>query len=276
MRSTLKITSAMRLVATSKLRKAQQSIERLRPFEEAMSRILGAVESCPEGGEGAKAPEAAAGAGKTVILAFSGNASMCGAFNANAIRKAQEAGAAAGESVEYWAFGRKMADALRKAGTPAARDYSELVSEPAFDGTAAVAADLRESFFSGSVSRVLLVYNHFVNMGKQVPVCEQFLPFVTPEPCGDEVQLPYPDYYIYEPSVAELKSSLIPQVLDLKLYEALLDSAAAEHAARMVAMQNATDNGQELLDELTLEYNKGRQQKITSDILDLVSGASEI
>ena len=276
-RSTLKITSAMKLVASSKLRKAQRSIENLRPYEETLSRILSALpqtlpqaapdaESTPEDGE--KPQE------RTIVLAFAGNTSMCGAFNANAVKRTQEVVNAAGGDVEVWAFGRKMAEALRKGGQAAARDYSSLVADPEFEASRKISEELRALSAAGECSRVVMVYNHFFSTGKQAPVEEQLLPFLPPE---RETSAEPEDagYYIYEPSASALAGDLVPQVTDLKLYAALLDSVAAEHAARMVAMQAATDNGQDLLSELTLEYNKGRQQKITSEILDLVSGGSE-
>lgn len=197
---------------------------------------------------------------------------MCGAFNANVVRKTLETIRAAEGQVEVWAFGRKMAEALRKEKVPVRNNYSELVSAPSSEAISQISAELRRMFDGGEASRIVMVYNHLVNVGKQVPVQEQFLPFLPP---ASAQNLPEdPDYYLLEPSSEELVRSLVPQVLDLKLYAALLDSVAAEHAARMVAMQAATDNAEDLLAELTLEYNKGRQQKITSEILDLVAGAN--
>ena len=367
-RSTLKITSAMKLVASSKLRKAQRTIEALRPYEEALSQILAAVSSgsasaspaadgsengefapkfskngrnwsengefAPDSGVGPAGLRSSEGATqgvsggtppvpwgcrgmvgevvhRTVVLAFASNSSMCGAFNANVIKKTLEVVRGCGGPVECWAFGRKMAEALRKEGIPAARDYTSLVAHPSFDAVAAVAAELRELYAAGEISGAVLVYNHFVSTGRQEVVVESYLssgcsfasPEMTPVDFAPSELIPptpngagpsrshghgrpwspesFPDsaslqpendeLYILEPSRAELLESLMPQVLDMKLYAALLDSAASEHAARMIAMQTATDNAEELLGELTLEYNKGRQQKITSEILDLVS-----
>ena len=275
-RSTLKITSAMKLVASSKLRKAQRSIEALRPYERTLARILAALppqmpDQVGRDDEWAREDKP----GRTVVIAVSSNTSMCGAFNANVIKKALDTVAGIEGEVEVWAFGRKMVDALRKAGMPAARDYTHIVTNPASDEVADISRELRSMYDSGQVERVILVYNHFVSTGKQTPVAEGFLPFqgrdfsASLEMTGDD------DLYILEPSAAELAAAMIPQVLDLKLFAAILDSAAAEHAARMIAMQAATDNAEELLSQLTLEYNKGRQQKITSEILDIVGGSAE-
>lgn len=289
-RSTLKITSAMKLVASSKLRKAQRTIEALRPYEEALETILAAASGSGKGvpqqpvklGKRAAAahpfwnlPEAAE---PLVVLAFSSNSSMCGAFNTNAIKKVQELqqeAAASGQTLEFWAFGKKMYEFLRKNGAPSSRDFTPLVAHPEFAPVAGAAEELRTLYESGRIGGALLVYNHFVSTGRQQVVVEPYLGFDDPGLQDEEEQILAEEHYIIEPSRAELLERLAPQVMDLKLYAALLDSAAAEHAARMVAMQAATDNGESLLSELTLEYNKGRQQKITSEILDLVAGAAQ-
>ena len=199
---------------------------------------------------------------------------MCGAFNANAIKKAFEVASeleSLGVEVEVWSFGKKMTDAFRKRGTPAARDYSSLVAHPDYKLAAEAASELRARYDSGEIAGATLVYNHFVSAGRQQVVTEQYLS-ASELPLQDDAEVQAD--YILEPSRPALLEALAPQVGDLKLYSALLDSVAAEHAARMVAMQAATDNGEQLLAELTLEYNKGRQQKITSEILDLVGGSA--
>ena len=273
-RSTLKITSAMKLVASSKLRRAQKAIETLRPYEETLSSILASLSYA--GAEwvrrsinlGQRTPDKQ---GRTVVVAFSSNSSMCGAFNNNAIKKALEVLSGVKGPVEVWTFGKKAAEAVRRAGFPPAKDFMDVVAHPGFEAVAAASSELRRLYSEGEVSSVVLVYNHFVSTGRQQVVVEPFLPFEAPQ---TEVKEDPEEHFILEPSREELLRSLIPQVLDLKLYAALLDSSAAEHAARMIAMQAATDNGEGLLSELTLEYNKGRQQKITSEILDLAGGAA--
>lgn len=201
---------------------------------------------------------------------------MCGAFNVNVIKKALATVQECGGQVELWAFGRKMAEGMRKAGITPARDYSNLVAHPSFDAVAELASELRDRQAAGEISGVQLVYSHFVSTGRQVAVSEWYLAPAAAGTAEDEdtagPQFEEGQGFILEPSGPELMQTLMPQLLNFKLYAALLDSAASEHAARMVAMQAATDNGESLLSELTLEYNKGRQQKITSEILDLVSG----
>ena len=289
-RSTLKITSAMKLVASSKLRRAQKAIETLRPYEETLSSILASLtasdRASQELGVWVKgsfvlclwtpeptphSPEESDAQGRTVVVAFSSNSSMCGAFNNNVSKKALEVLSGVKGPVEVWTFGKKAAEAVRKAGFPPAKDFMDVVAHPGFEAVAAASSELRKLYSEGEVSSVVLVYNHFVSTGRQQVVVEPFLPFEAPQ---TEVKEDPEEHFILEPSREELLRSLIPQVLDLKLYAALLDSSAAEHAARMIAMQAATDNGEGLLSELTLEYNKGRQQKITSEILDLVGGSA--
>lgn len=261
-KSTLKITSAMKLVSSAKLRKAQGAIDAMRPYQQQLQRILSTA-------QGGKAPEgwleAAEGAPR-VLVAIGSNASLCGGFNANVIAKVR-AVRRPGDIV--YSLGRKMADAMRKDGFVSPEDFSALMDHPAYAPAAALAERLLEDFRQGRIASVQLVYNHFVSTARQEPVAEAFLPLAGVETDGGEA---LPEDVIVEPSAKELLEVLIPKTLKLKLYAAVLDSAAAEHAARTVAMQAATDNGNQLLDELTLQYNKGRQQKITNEILDLAGG----
>ena len=284
--STLKITSAMKLVASAKLRKAQQAIEGMRPYERKLQEIMTKVASQVSGVGVASpsaslrdpvrvnAPEEAVPAPKRIaIVAFSSNSSLCGAFNASAVRLVLETlQEYADADVTVYSVGRKMADAMRKAGKPSPDDYQKLADKPSFAGASALAETLMKDFEEGRLDRVELIYNHFVSSGKQVPVRETFLPAspVIPSEAKESV----PDY-ILEPSASALLEELLPKALKLKFFTALLDSNASEHAARTVAMQTATDNGEDLLQELTLQYNKSRQQKITAEILDLAGGSQE-
>ena len=214
---------------------------------------------------------------KVAIVAFASNSSLCGAFNANAVRLALETIQSFGAAqVTVYSVGRKMAEAMKKVGHPSPADYQHLADKPSYTEAAVLAEQLMEDFREGRVDRVELVYNHFVSSGKQVPVRETFLPstaVISGEAAG-EVEESETDY-ILEPSARELLEELLPKSQKLKFYTALLDSNASEHAARTVAMQTATDNGEDLLQELTLQYNKSRQQKITAEILDLAGGSQE-
>ena len=303
-KSTLKITSAMKLVASAKLRKAQQAITDMLPYQRQLQRILDRLISqnmAGAGALGAGAPSVIPGLtgdsiqGRIAIVAFSSNSSLCGAFNANAIRKTlavideyQSAGYSP-EDIIVYSVGRKMAEAMRKAGFQSPSDYSKMAETPGYEAASDLAQELIDGFTSGRFSQVVLVYNHFKSTASQPTVVETFLQMNDGMPAAPgrvhsrfaaaeygleaEAMPSEPCDMIIEPSPEELLNELLPKVQRLKIYTVLLDSNAAEHAARTVAMQTATDNGNDLLESLTLEYNKGRQQKITSEILDIVGGS---
>ncbi|MEE3465691.1 MAG: ATP synthase F1 subunit gamma [Candidatus Cryptobacteroides sp.] len=277
-RSTLKITSAMKLVSSAKLRKAQNAIEAMRPYEEQLLGILASL-------QGGTAGVSSLNLGKNkderkTIVAIASNSSLCGGFNANAIAKVR-AIRRPGDTV--YAIGRKMADAMRKEGFASPEDFSALSEHPSYGPAAALVEKLVADVEAGRTGAVVLVYNHFVSTARQEPVVEVLMQRETPDQVGgdggaeERDSSPAPFYIapLLEPSRAALLEALVPKTRKLKLYAALLDSAAAEHAARTVAMQTATDNAENLLAELTLQYNKGRQQKITSEILDLAGGQAE-
>ena len=287
-RSTLKITSAMKLVASAKLRKAQLAIEAMRPYEQQMQGILAAL-GVP-GGAGNDVPVIPdtdrVSSRPRAIVAVSSNSALCGGFNASVIAKVRSV-RLPGDIV--YSLGRKMAEAMRRDGFPSPEDYSALSERPAYGPASELAELLIQEQEKGRICGVLLVYNHFISTAHQEPVVEWLLSPETPGQAGnDAVVVPDagPDMpaldrasqeedTIFEPGRKELLKVLVPKTVKLKLYAALLDSAASEHSARTVAMQTATDNAENLLDELTLQYNKGRQQKITAEILDLAGGQSE-
>ena len=295
-KSTLKITSAMKLVSSAKLRKAQTATEAMRPYQAQLQRMLGLV----SGVLSTPAPDSVHG--RRAIVAVASNSSLCGGFNANVIAKVRSVRQ---DGDVVYSIGRKMADAMRKDGFPSPADFSSLAERPAYAPAAELVERLAKDVDEGRIGAVLLVYTHFVSTARQVTVVETLLSATEiPGQAGDDdhavraadggsvmaadggsvmagdggsvmADSDRPSDAIIEPSAKELRKALLPKTLKLKLYAALLDSAAAEHAARTVAMQTATDNGNELLDELTLQYNKGRQQKITNEILDLAGGQQD-
>ena len=290
-KSTLKITSAMKLVSSAKLRKAQNAIEAMRPYEETLQGMLASLGTLTAGSAyGEKAAEAdgspvGRASKPTVIVAIASNSSLCGGFNANVIAKVRSV-RQPGDIV--FSVGRKMADAMRRDGFVTPEDLNALIERPAYGPSAALVEKLAKEVEEGRYARVLLVYTHFVSTARQVPVVELLLGEI-PGQAGNDAQSVLPgndhsvmpdsdrasDGILIEPGRHELLHELLPKTLKLKLYAALLDSSAAEHAARTVAMQTATDNAENLLSELTLQYNKGRQQKITSEILDLAGGQTD-
>jgi F-type H+-transporting ATPase subunit gamma len=273
-------------VASAKLRKAQQTIEGMRPYERKLQEMLDhlVASGAKVSGEYTRTPAEGAGKLRVALVAFASNSSLCGAFNANAVRLTLETVRSYGDAdVTVYSIGRKMADAMRKAGKPSPADYQKLADKPSYAPAAELAEQLMEDFLAGRLDRIDLVYNHFVSSGKQVPVRETLLPMtavISSGAEGDTSVIPSEAKeseidYILEPSASALLADLVPKSLRLKFYTALLDSNASEHAARTVAMQTATDNGEDLLQELTLQYNKSRQQKITSEILDLAGGSQQ-
>ena len=282
-KSTLKITSAMKLVASAKLRKAQQAIEGMRPYERKLQGMLEHLIASGAKVNGAYTRTAQVNEDgapvrqRVALVAFASNSSLCGAFNANAVRLTMEAIRSFGDAeITVYSIGRKMADAMRKVGYPSPENFQKLADKPSYAPAADLADRLAEDFLAGRLDRIELVYNHFVSSGKQVAVRETLLPMETVFPSGAGGGAKESDLdYILEPSASELLEDLLPKSLKLKFYTALLDSNASEHAARTVAMQTATDNGEDLLQELTLQYNKSRQQKITSEILDLAGGSQQ-
>ena len=274
----------MKLVASAKLRKAQKAIEALRPYERTLAEILAAVQAAAPSRAAARPDVPAAGnigaafsavpAAKMAVVAVASNSSLCGGFNANVVRKALETIRECEGEVEVYPIGRKMADGLRRAGYTAAGDWNDLIGHPAYDKSADLARSLSDRFLAGELSRVVLVYTRFKSASSQEPVAETWLPFEIPGQARDDYKVVGDDVkYILEPDAEALVAQLLPQVMLLKFHAAMLDSAAAEQAARTIAMQTATDNAEDLLGELTLEYNKGRQQKITAEILDLLGGS---
>ena len=277
-KSTLKITSAMKLVASAKLRKAQQTIEGMRPYERKLQEMLSHLVASGAKVSGDYTRTAQVGEDglpvrqKVALIAFASNSSLCGAFNANAVRLTLETIRSYGDAdITVYSIGRKMADAMRKVGFPSPENFQKLSDKPSYAPAAKLADRLTEDFLKGRLDRIDLVYNHFVSSGKQVAVRETLLPMGNMQMAGQAGH----DDYILEPSASELLADLLPKSLKLKFYTALLDSNASEHAARTIAMQTATDNGEDLLQELTLQYNKSRQQKITAEILDLAGGNQE-
>ena len=283
--STLKITSAMKMVASAKLRKAQNAIGNMVAYQKGLQQILDDLTdgAAVDFGPLLPVPEEDAPARSCVALVcFSSNSSLCGAFNSNVIREALAAVReyeAAGTSVTVYSIGRKMAEAMRKSGHESPADFTQLSARPNYSEAADLGRELADGFAKGRFSRVELIYNHFKSTAHQPTVRETYLP-MTDIPAGTaarerETGTTPEETFIIEPDRQTQISLLLPKVLRLKIYTVLLDSAAAEHAARTVAMQTATDNGNDLLQQLTLEYNKSRQAKITSEILDLEGGALE-
>lgn len=279
--STRKITSAMKMVASSKLHHAQQAIESMRPYEQRLSHIMSTFVESLEGT--AQTPYAARREMKrAAIVVYTSNTSLCGGFNANVIkafnRKVSDYRRQGIEIAQVVAIGKKAADAVRKAGFDVTADHAQLLDHPAYAPASQVAASLMQQFADGQIDHVELIYHHFKSAGSQVLLSETLLPVKLEAEAASaakpEAGQPALDF-IVEPSPQQVLTELVPRSLHLKVYTALLDSLASEHAARVIAMQVATDNADELLRSLKLTYNKTRQQAITAELLDIVGGSMQ-
>ena len=269
--STRKITSAMKMVASSKLHHAQQAIEQMRPYEEKLSGIMSTFVASLE--DNISSPYAEVRELQRVaVVVFSSNSSLCGGFNGNTLKKLKhsldsykEQGV---EIAKIYPIGKKISEAVRKLGYTPACELATLLDHPNYSQTAELAAQIMDEFTQGDFDKVILIYHHFKSAGTQILTEEQFLPIQFPENAVGNQN----NNFLVEPSPLNLIEKLIPKSLHLKLYSALLDSLASEHASRVIAMQVATDNADELLRDLTLQYNKTRQQAITAELLDIVGG----
>lgn len=276
--STRKITSAMKLVASSKLHRAQQAIENMLPYEHTLNAILTTFMAEMEG-ELSSPFTTKRSTQRAVIVAYSSNSSLCGAFNTNIVKAVQQTIAQFRQDgikdIEVIPIGAKIAEKVKKMGFTFEDNHEKLLDKNNFPEAAHIAQTLMSRFVAKEIDKVVLIYHHFHSTSRQVITVDDFLPLNLDRnslPNGGE-KLNTALNYIVEPSQEELLQSLIPKVLNLKIYTALLDSCASEHAARVIAMQTATDNADDLLNELTLTYNKTRQAAITAELLDIVGGS---
>ena len=273
--STRKITSAMKMVASAKLHKAQGAIENMLPYQRKLNKILTNFLSADLPVESPFCVERPVK--RVAIVAFSSNSSLCGAFNANVLKmflqtvgEYRELGQ---DNILIYPVGKKIEEAVKKLGFFPQGSYQKLADKPSYDEAAALANLLMELFLEKNIDRVELIYHHFKSMGVQELLRERYLPIDLSDVQNDEERGGVVNDYIIEPSAAQLIADLIPQVLSQKIFTAALDSNASEHAARTLAMQIATDNANELIQELTKQYNKTRQQAITNELLDIVGGS---
>ena len=270
-KSTQKITAAMKLVSAAKLRRAQTAIEGMSHYSDKLNGMLA---SFLGSGTGFTTELAVKRDCKRVaVIAVASDTGLCGTFNTNVINRVRavlDGYMASNVEVEVYTVGKKMHDAVKKLGYTPHEELMSQSSTPQYSEVAIVARNLMARFSDGAIDKVEVVYSHFKSAAKQEPVNEILLPV--------ELKMAETDSqaavdYIVEPGRDELLGALVPKVVEVKMQTALLDAVAAEHAARVLAMQVATDNATDLISELTLEYNKGRQQAITNELLDIMSGA---
>ena len=275
-KSTKKITSAMKMVASSKLHKAQSLIECFLPYERRVANILNDFLSGYNKGDCISSVFAEMRPIKRIALVcLSSNSSLCGAFNSNVIRLLYEKIRKYHEQdyeIDIYPIGKKIETVVRKLTVPVEirGSYIALMDKPNYNDAKEIADSLINDFLARKIDRVDLIYNHFKSAGVHIPTDEMFLPVDLSSRKGGKA---IPADYLIEPDHKTIVESLIPFSLRNRIYAILLDSSAAEHAARTVAMQIATDNANEILGELTIQYNKQRQQAITSELLDIIGGS---
>jgi F-type H+-transporting ATPase subunit gamma len=280
-KATQKITSAMKLVAASKLRRAQEQAEAGRPYAERMARMLSSLAQGVEGG----GPRLMAGTGKDdvhLLLVVTSDRGLCGAFNASIVREARrqiQRLLSEGKTVKLLTVGRKGRDLLR-------RDYSALMVQSwedvgrrrlAFSEAQTVAERMLDLFEAGEFDVASIVYNRFKSAIAQIVTVQQVIPFSIPETSqqaadADELKA----LYEFEPNEEEILADLLPRNLSIQVYRSLLESAASEQGARMTAMDNATRNAGDMIGRLTLTYNRTRQANITKELIEIISGAEAV
>ena len=282
-KSTRKITSAMKMVASAKLHKAQGAIENMLPYLRKLNKILTNFLSADLPVESPYVKEREVK--RVAIVAFSSNTSLCGAFNANVIKMllqtVGEYRTLGQDNILIFPVGKKVDEAVKRMGFQPQETSPTLSDKPTYQEAADLAHHLMEMYVSGEVDRVEIIYHHFKSMGLQILLRETYLPIDLTHIIDEEEQKNKEEVkdheiandYIIEPNAEELITNLIPTVLIQKLFTAAVDSNTSEHAARTLAMQVATDNANELIQDLTKQYNKSRQQAITNELLDIVGGS---
>ena len=304
--STRKITSAMKMVASSKLHHAQQMIENMLPYENMLEHILKTFIASEQDAQSPFDEERKNVEGVALVV-FTSNSSLCGAFNVNVIKMMNQIvndyKSQGVKHIVIYPIGRKVEEQVKKLNLTSAGSFDELAEKPNAHQCQIIARDLGNKFISGEFDRVELIYHHFKSAGSQVLTRHTFLPIDLSTEIGSdndrdlssnvatlkaqeylrkkheteerelEKAKPLNDNFLVEPDMETVLGKLIPLQLRLMVYTALLDSNASEHAARMVAMQTATDNADDILKDLNLQYNKSRQQAITNELLDIVGGS---
>jgi len=278
--STQQITSAMKMVSAAKLRRAQDAILQLRPYAEKLQEILSNLSSNTDSSEGG-AYSVQRDPRKVLIVVISSNRGLAGAFNTNVLKAARElvrskyANQEAAGNLVWLSIGKKSSDFLTRNKFNVLSTHNDLFDGISFEKVSVVSQRIMDGFLAKEFDRVEIVYNRFKNAAVQILTTEQFLPVPPPATPKDGKKSKAIEY-IFEPDQQTIVQELIPKSLKTQLYKAVLDSLAAEHGARMTAMNKATDNAKELLKELKLSYNKARQASITNEILEIVGGAEAL
>jgi len=276
-KSTRKITKAMQMVAAAKLRRAQEAAEMSRPYTERFNAVMAGL-AASAGGEGA--PKLLSGTGSDnvhMLVVMTAERGLCGGFNGNIAKKAKAHAAdliAAGKTVKIITVGKKGRDAIKRDLEQYFVGHVDLteVKRVGYDNAQDIARDVLGKFDSGDFDVATIFYAKFVNVVSQIPTAQQIIPFQAPEGSdSDDGTL-----YDYEPSEEAILADLLPRAVATQIFAALLENGASEQGARMSAMDNATRNAGEMIDKLTIEFNRSRQAVITNELIEIISGAEAL
>jgi len=280
-KSTQQITSAMKMVAASKLRRAQNAIVQLRPYAAKLKEILQNLTASLQDGDQSSAYSEQREPEKVLLVVIASNRGLCGAFNANVIKAANRTieekyqNQNSKGTLALLTIGKKVTEFYKQRKYNIYESHDELFDQMSFEKVAPLAEKLMDIFLAKGFDRIDIIYNQFKNAATQRLILEQFLP-IEPVEQQEDFRQQVSVEYILEPSKQVIVRDLIPKSLKIQFYKAMLDSFASEHGARMTAMHQATDNAKELLRDLNLSYNKARQASITKEILEIVSGAEAL
>ena len=275
--STMQITSAMKMVSAAKLKRAQDAVTKLRPYAAKLKELLQNLSAVTDPSENkfAKINDSKS----VLIVAVTSNRGLCGGFNNNIIKRVQYLiqNDLKENDVKVLCLGKKVKDVIKKTPnyfiTEELSAVEDIFSDLTFDRASTIANELMELYKQQQFSKIVVVYNRFVNAATQAIETEQFLPVLEVK---QEEEVSVAQDYIFEPNKEDLVAVLIPKSLKIQLFKALLDSNASENGARMTAMHKATDNANDLQKSLKLSYNKARQAAITNEILEIVGGAEAL
>ena len=272
-KSTIQITSAMKMVSAAKLKKAQDAIIQLRPYSNKLTEIMSSVSSASEDSSQNKYSEVRE-VNKILLVPITSNRGLCGGFNANIIKTTieieKELNSKSGLTI--LSIGKKSSEFFKKNKYNVHSTHDDVFQDVNYEDVSKIAELILNDFANEKFDKVILVYNQFKNAATQIVMQEDFLPLNKTQSENSQEAVDY----IYEPGKDEILNELIPKSLKTQLFKAILDSNASEHGARMTAMHKATDNATELKNELTLSYNKARQAAITGEILEIVGGAEAL
>tara|TARA_E500000178_G_C16883657_1_gene690213 strand:+ start:208 stop:1068 length:861 start_codon:yes stop_codon:yes gene_type:complete len=269
--STMKITSAMKMVSAAKLKKAQDAITAMRPYSEKLTELMSSFSQIISSSSISYLSDNRP-VKNILVVVISSNKGLCGAFNSNVVKQSlllKNSEKFSSANFSYLVIGKKANDILSKTEN-VIENYSSIYDNLTYEESSKITEKIIDEFSTAKIDHVEIVFNSFKNAANQIIKNEQFLPIVSPdesEPLSD---------YIFEPSMEQIVSELVPKSLKIQLFKSIRDSFAGEHGARMTAMHKATDNATELKDDLVLTYNKARQAAITNEILEIVSGAEAL